>query len=150
MNVRLLAGLVGSVLICSCQTSGQPTGNPSPPCEPSGHLALTTVLSRLTPSTAFVVPRRTEPWISTSYKPDPEQLFGGLGGVVDISVAPAGAAPRTTTDDRGRTRTEDPTIDLRKTGAWYRLPVPSGSWRVYTVDLGANAVPVTVIACADR
>lgn len=110
---------------------------------------LDATLARLAPSPDFVVPRGANPWISTSYKPDPEQLFGGLGGVVDISVIPADAVPRTTTDDRGRTRTEDPTIDLRKTGAWYRLPVASGSWRVYTVDLGANGVHVTVLACTD-
>lgn len=77
----------------------------------------------------------------------PEQLFSGLGGVVDISMTPPGASPLTKTDSQGRVSTDDPTIDLVKTGRWYRLPAASGTSRIYTVDLGADAVPISVIAC---
>lgn len=150
MNVRLLAALVGAVLISSCQGSAPPAGQAAPPCEPGRHLVLAATLTRLAPSPPFVIPPGTNPWISTSDKPDPEQLFSGVGGVVDISVTSAAASPLTTTDAQGRVSAEDPTIDLVKTGRWYRLPAASGSWRVYTVDLGANAVPITVIACSAR
>lgn len=149
-NFKLLAGVVVSILACSCQASGLASGRSAYPCEPDRHQVLTARLSRLAPSQVFVVPPGTRPWVSTSDRPDPEQLFAGIGGVIDVSVTPAGATPHTATDDNGRTRSDDPTVDLRTTGSWYRLPVANGAWQIYTVDLGATDVQVRVIACADH
>ena len=142
---------VAIILCCSsCRASGSSAERSAPPCPPIRHLLLNARLSRLALSQPFDVPPATTPWVSTTNRPDPEQLFGGVGGIVDISVSAAGTAPRITTDPQGSSHSHDPTVDLRKTGAWYRLPVVSGSWQVYTVDLGASSVDVSVIACADR
>jgi hypothetical protein len=106
------------------------------------------MVSRLAPGPAFAVPSGAEVWVESGSQPGDgdEGLFAGVGGIGDVSALRDGGTPSITTDASGTTSSNDPTVTLRKTGAWVRLPIGAGSWQLYTDDMAPSFL-VTVIAC---
>ena len=109
-------------------------------------MLLATDLHRGAPSRPFTIARGTTAWASTMYYPDPEQLFGNVGGVATLRFVAASSTPHIETDSRGDRRSRDPAVSLRKR-AWSRVTVAAGQWRVYSIDLGVDPLPVTLVGC---
>lgn len=108
---------------------------------------LNTSLRRLAPSPAFTVPPGASVWVATSNQADQDSLFSGVGGIADVSIIRGNAEPSLTTDGQGFQHTADPSIVLRAPGRWERLPAASGSWKIYTADLGVTALGIKVVSC---